>query len=465
MFTTDYNTNLQIISDALRSEQSFDLVKRDLIIADRKAALFFIDGLLKDDITEKILEFFYKNIKSENFKSALYFAQSAVPYVEVEVTSDLKKICTDVLSGISALIIEDFTEVILLDTRTYPQRSTSEPDNDKVLRGSRDGFVETLINNTALIRRRIRDTNLTVKAYSVGTQSHTDIAVIYMENKVDKKLLANLDKRLKAIDVPSLTMNQQSLVEALYKNLWYNPFPKVKHTERPDTTASAILDGNIVILVDNAPSALLLPTSIFDVLEEADDYYFPPVTGTYLKLARYFITIVTVLITPLWLLALQNSDYCPEVFRFVLLDEPQNIPVFWQLILMEVGIDGLRLAALNTPNSLTTPLSIIGAIALSEFAVESGWVSMEAILYMALVTVANFTQPNFELGYSFKFCRVLLLVLTYIFNVWGFIIAFIINLVLLCTNRTLSSKSYLYPLVPFNGKEFLRKILRIRNPR
>jgi stage V sporulation protein AF len=465
MFTTDYNTNLQVLSDALRSEQSFDLVKRELVIANRRATMFFIDGLLKDDITEKILEFFYKNVKDENFKSALYFSQSAVPYVEVEVSAELKKVCTDVLSGISALIVEGFTEVILLDTRTYPQRSTSEPDNDKVLRGSRDGFVETLINNTALIRRRIRDTNLTVKAYSVGTQSHTDVAVIYMENKADKKLLANLDKRLNAINVPSLTMNQQSLVEALYKNLWYNPFPKVKHTERPDTTASAILDGNIVILVDNAPSALLLPTSIFDVLEEADDYYFPPVTGTYLKLARYFITIITVLITPLWLLAIQNPDYCPDFFRFVLLSEPQNIPVFWQLILMEVGIDGLRLAALNTPNSLTTPLSIIGAIALSEFAVDSGWVSMEAILYMALVTVANFTQPNFELGYSLKFCRILLLVLTYIFNVWGFIIAFVINLVLLCTNRTLSSKSYLYPLIPFNGKEFFRKILRIRNPR
>lgn len=465
MFTTDYNTNLQVLYDALRSEQSFDLVKRELVIANRRATMFFIDGLLKDDITEKILEFFYKNVKDENFKSALYFSQSAVPYVEVEVSAELKKVCTDVLSGISALIVEGFTEVILLDTRTYPQRSTSEPDNDKVLRGSRDGFVETLINNTALIRRRIRDTNLTVKAYSVGTQSHTDVAVIYMENKVDKKLLANLDKRLNAINVPSLTMNQQSLVEALYKNLWYNPFPKVKHTERPDTTASAILDGNIVILVDNAPSALLLPTSIFDVLEEADDYYFPPVTGTYLKLARYFITIITVLITPLWLLAIQNPDYCPDFFRFVLLSEPQNIPVFWQLILMEVGIDGLRLAALNTPNSLTTPLSIIGAIALSEFAVDSGWVSMEAILYMALVTVANFTQPNFELGYSLKFCRILLLVLTYIFNVWGFIIAFVINLVLLCTNRTLSNKSYLYPLIPFNGKEFFRKILRIRNPR
>lgn len=465
MFTTDYNTNLKILSSALRSDQSFDLVKRELVILNRKATLFFIDGLLKDDITEKILEFFYKNVKEENFKSAEYFSQSSVPYVEVEVTPDLKKVCTDVLSGISALLIEGFSEVILLDTRTYPQRSTSEPDNDKVLRGSRDGFVETLINNTALIRRRIRDTNLTVKAYSIGTQSHTDVAVIYMENKVDKKLLANLNKRLNAINVSSLTMNQQSLVEALYKNLWYNPFPKVKHTERPDTTASAILDGNIVILVDNAPSALLLPTSIFDVLEEADDYYFPPVTGTYLKLARYFITIISVFITPVWLLALKNPSYCPDIFRFVLLTEPQNIPIFWQLILMEVGIDGLRLAALNTPNSLTTPLSIIGAIALSEFAVESGWASMEAILYMALVTVANYTQPNFELGYSIKFCRVLLLVFTYLFNIWGFAIAFVINLVLLCTNRTLSDKSYLYPLIPFNGKEFLRKILRIRNPR
>lgn len=465
MLTTDYNTNLNILSTALRSDKSFDLVKRELVISDRRAALFFVDGLLKDDIAEKILEFFYKNVKDENFKSALYFSQSSVPYVEVEVSADLKKVCTDVLSGISALLIEGFSEVILLDTRTYPQRSTSEPDNDKVLRGSRDGFVETLINNTALIRRRIRDTELTVKAYSIGTQSHTDVAVVYMEGKADKKLLANLDKRLKSINVPSLTMNQQSLVEALYKNFWYNPFPKVKHTERPDTAASAVLEGNIVILVDNAPSALLLPTSIFDVLEEADDYYFPPVTGTYLKLARYFITIITVFITPVWLLALQNPDYCPVALRFILLDEPQNIPVFWQLMLMEVGIDGLRLAALNTPNSLTTPLSIIGAIALSEFAVESGWVCMEAILYMALVTVANYTQPNFELGYSLKFCRVLLLILTYILNVWGFALGFIINLVLLCTNRTLSNKSYLYPLIPFNGKEFLRKILRVRNPR
>ena len=462
MFTSDYNANLVTLSNALRADKSFDLVQRNLIINRHNAAMFFVDGLLKDEIAEKILEYFYKNVTDENFQSAEYFSRSAIPYVEVSISSDIQKITTDVLSGISALLIEGFSEVILLDTRTYPQRSTSEPENDKVLRGSRDGFVETLINNTSLIRRRIRDANLTIEAFSIGDESHTDVAVVYMENKVDKKLLANLKKRLNDIEVPSLTMNQQSLVETLYKNLWYNPFPKVKHTERPDTAASAVLEGNIVILVDNAPSALLLPTSIFDVLEEADDYYFPPFTGTYLRLARYFITFVCVFITPVWLLLLQNPQYCHEMFRFVLVTEPQNIPIFWQLLIMEIGVDGLRLAALNTPSSLTTPLSIIGAIALSEFAVESGWASMEAILYMALVTVANYTQPNYELGYSLKFCRLFMLTMTYIFNIWGFVAAVVINTLLLCTNRTLSNKSYIYPLIPFNGKELLKKILRTR---
>lgn len=463
MLTKSYEKNLNSLKNALRSDKSFDLVERDLIILGRKAALFFVDGFIKDDIAEKILEYFYKNLSEENFSSPEFFAKSAVPYVEVETSDDLGKICTDVLSGISALLIEGFDKIILLDTRTYPQRTTAEPDNDKVLRGSHDGFTETLILNTALIRRRIRDTDLTVEAHCIGSTSHTDIALVYMGKRVDKKLLQTLRKKLEAITVPSLTMNQQTLIEALYRGRWYNPFPKVKHTERPDTAASAVLDGNIVILVDNAPSAMLMPTSIFDVLEEADDYYFSPVVGTYLKLSRYLITVVSVFITPLWLLAIQNPQLCPDFLRFVIIDEPQNIPIFWQLIFMEIGIDGLRLAALNTPNSLTTPLSIIGAIALSEFAVESGWVCMEAILYMALVTVANYTQPNYELGYSLKFCRVLLLVLTYIFNIWGFAAAFVINLLVLCLNRTLSGKSYLYPLIPFNAHEFLRKIIRVKS--
>ena len=462
MLTTNYSENLNIMERCLNTKDSFDLVERKITIKNRKAVMYFSDGLTKDEIAEKLMEFIYKNTSEDDFKNADTFSQNCVPYIEVETSGDEEKITTDVLSGICALLIEGFDKAVLIDIRTYPQRSTSEPENDKVLRGSKDGFVETIVFNTALIRRRIRDPKLRVKALRAGKKSKTDIALCYMEGKADTKLIDDLTRRIESIKADALTMNQQSLIEKLYKGLWDNPFPKVKHTERPDTAAAAVLKGNVVIFVDNSPSAIILPTSIFDLLEEADDFYFSPVTGTYLRLARYFITVLSVVITPLWLLCLQNPQYVPDAFKFILVDEPQNIPVIVQLLAIEIGIDGLRLASLNTPSSLTTPLSIIGAIALSDFVVQSGWVCGEAILYMAFVTIANYTQPSYELGYGLKFCRILLLILTVLFNLWGFIAGNIINIVMLCSNRTISGKSYMYPLFPFNGKELLRKLVRIR---
>ena len=259
-----------------------------------------------------------------------------------------------------------------------------------------------------------------------------------MEDKVDKKLLKNISDRLNAVNVDSLAMNQQSLIEAIYPKKWWNPFPKIKYTERPDSAAANCMKGNIIILVDNSPSALVLPTSIFDITEEADEYYFPPVTGTYLRLARFYIVLLSVFITPLWLLAQQNPEFVPEGLKFVISTEQYNLPILAQLIILELAIDGLRLAAQNTPQSLSGTFGIIGAIALSEFTVEVGWFSTEAILYMAFVTLAGFSQPNYELGYCIKFMRIMLLILTAIFNLWGFIAGIILIAVLLLTNRTVS---------------------------
>ncbi len=464
MFTNDFEKNKKLLKDTLRSDQCFDIIERRITLNGKDAVMFYIDGFVKDDTMEHIMEFFYNNTDESFTKDARTFASKCVPYVEVDVLSDLDMVVKNVLSGISCVMIDGFSECVMLDMRTYPQRSTSEPQDDKVLRGSKDGFVETLIFNCALIRRRIRDPQFTTTVLSAGKSSQTDIVMCYMEDKVDKKLLNTLKKKIQNLDIQALAMNQQSLIEALYPQKWFNPFPKVKYTERPDVAAAVVLKGSIVILVDNSPSALLLPTSIFEVLEEADDYYFPPITGTYIRIARYLITLVSVLLTPLWLLAIQNPDAIPEVFKFVIPKSEQvNISIFWQLILIEIGIDGLRLAALNTPDSLSTSLSIVGAIAFSQFAVDSGWFSMEVILYMAFVTIANYSQPSYELGYSLKFLRVILLILTKLFNFWGFIAGILLNIVLLFTNKTLSGKSYMYPLFPLHPKELLYKLTRIRS--
>ncbi len=464
MLTDNFEHNRQALKTALRSDYCFDIIERGLEFNGKKAVMFYIDGFVKDDTMERIMEFFYRNTRDEILDSARTFASHCVPYVEVDVLEKIDDVVKNVLSGIACLMIDGFSQCVMLDMRTYPQRATSEPQDDKVLRGSKDGFVETLIFNCALIRRRIRDPQFTTTVLSAGKSSQTDIVMCYMENKVDKTLLKTLKKKIESLDIESLSMNQQSLIEALYPHKWYNPFPKVKYTERPDVAAAVCLKGSIIILVDNSPSALLLPTSIFEVLEEADDYYFPPITGTYIRIARYLITFVSVLLTPVWLLAVQNPEAVPEFFKFVIPPDDQvNIPIFWQLILIEIGIDGLRLAALNTPDSLSASLSIIGAIAFSEFAINTGWFSMEVILYMAFVTIATYSQPSYELGYSLKFMRIILLILTRLFNLYGFIAGIVLNIVLLFTNKTLSGKSYMYPLFPLHPKELLLKLTRIRS--
>lgn len=458
----DINKTVEEFKTLLRANESFDLIYRTININSRVAAFFFIDGLVKDAVMEKMLEFFYSLKDEDAFKDAHTFSKHCVPHVEVDVTDDKDKICTNILSGMLVLMVDGFDKAIVIDVRTYPQRDTSEPATDKVLRGSRDGFVETLVSNTALIRRRIRNPGLTMKIFSVGKLSKSDVVVSYMEDKVDKKLLDDICQRIKNAKVDSLTMNQQSLIEAIYHYKWYNPFPKIKHSERPDTAASAILEGNIIILVDNSPSAIILPTSIFDILEEADDYYFPPFTGTYLKISRYIIGLLTLIITPLWLLFLQNPWMIPPWLQFVNVTDNINLPIFWQLLALELIIDGLRLASLHTPDSISTTLSIIAAIVLSDFSVQSGWFNSETMLYMAFVAMSNYAQPSIELGYCLKFFRIFLLILTAIFNIWGFFGGIVLIFLSMLSNKTVSGKHYLYPLIPFNGKKLISKVLRTR---
>ena len=462
IFTSSFEHNRLMLNRLLRADECFDIIERNIVIAGKKAVIFYINGLIKDDIMEKLMEFFYNNSKPEYLSSAEEFTRHCVPYVEIGVQSEPREVVKNVLSGIPCLIAEGFTAAITFDMRTYPQRSTSEPEDDKVLRGSKDGFVETVIFNSALIRRRIRSSSFITKAMTVGRESKSDIIICYMDNKVDHTLLKNITDRIKSLDIANLSMNQQSLIEALYQKKWLNPFPKIKYTERPDVAAAVCMKGNIVILVDNSPSALLIPTSIFDVLEEADDYYFPPITGTYIRITRYLITIVSVILTPLWLLCLQNPEHVPRIFAFVLQTEPVNLPIYWQLIIMELCIDGLRLAALHTPSSLTSAIGIIGAIAFSQFAVDAGWFTTASALYVAFVTIANYSQPNYELGFSLKYARFILLTATYIGNLIGFIAGIAIIIALLASNKTISGKSYLYPLIPFKPKELKKKLARTR---
>lgn len=435
--------NVDYMNQMLPVEDSFDIVQRDIQIGGKDATFYFIDGFTKDESMLKIMDSFFNIKEGDMPKDAAAFATTCIPYVEVDVIGDFDQIFRNLLSGVTCLFIDGYQACLAIDCRTYPARSVDEPDKDKSLRGSRDGFVETIVFNTALMRRRIRDRHLVMKMLEVGESSRTDVALCYMDDRVDQELLKNLNHRIRDIKVDDLRMNQQSLAECLFKRKWYNPFPKFKFTERPDTAAACLLEGKVVILVDNSPSAMILPTSILDIIEEANDYYFPTLTGMYLKISRALITFLTIFLTPVFLLFMQNLSWLPKIFAFVAVKDTVNIPLIFQLLMLEVAIDGLRLAALNTPSMLSTPLSVIAGLVMGEFSVKSGWFNAEVMLYMAFVAVANYTQPNFELGYALKFMRLELLVLTAVFNWIGFLAGTVIVICSICFNKTLSGRSYL----------------------
>lgn len=459
----EYDKMISRLNHILRIEKSYDVMSKDIIIGKKRGTLYLIDGFVKDEIMEKVMEFLMsvKPDELDKIKDATAFSARFISYVEADVLNDYDKIVTGILSGTTALVIEGYTQVVMIDARTYPARSVAEPDDDKVLRGARDGFVETLVFNTALIRRRIRNPNLTMEIMQVGKKSKTDLVVCYMNGTVDQKILSALVKRIKSITIDTLTMSQESLAECLIKKQWYNPFPRVRYTERPDTATANIIEGKIIIIVDNSPSVMILPTAIFDFTQDTNDFYFPPIVGTYLRTVRTIIFILTLFLTPIWYLVIKNPAYIPDWLDFIKVDKMNSVPIIAQLFIIEFVIDGLKLASLNTPSMLSNSFSVVGALLLGDFAVKTGWFVPEVVLYMAFVAIANFTQPSHELGYALKLSRMLLLLFTALFNLWGFIGAILLLTLLVCTTKTITGRCYLFPLIPFNAKAlssvFVRK--------
>ena len=464
--TGKFDEDIAVMDAILRTDSSFDMLRKTMEVAGARIVMYYIDGFVKAESLQKLLTYVIsvKSMGNNQPGDARKFAEQHMPAAEVDVTDSLDSLILAVMSGCTVFLCEKFdANALIIDLRTYPARQTEEPENDKVMRGSRDGFVETMIFNTAMIRRRIRSTDLTIRYLNIGTSTRTDMALCYMDSRADLAYVEELCRKLQKLDTDSLVLGHQSVIESMLKTRWYNPFPKIRATERPDTAAATILEGGIVLICDNSPEAMIFPTSLFDFLQETDDYYFPPFTGTYLRLLRHLIFWMTMILTPLWYLLLMHSEILPESLKFLIPADPGALPILFQLFLTEFALDGLKLASLNTPSTLSNSLSVVGGLLLGDFAVTVGWLSPDVILYMSFVAIANFTQSNYELGYAFKYLRILLLILTALFDVWGFAAGIVIAIFLAATNRTIDGRRrYLYPLIPWNGKALARLVFRLK---
>lgn len=428
--------------------QVFDISKRLFKISNKNACLYFMPFLVDSkEIIDLFLGFYLTNDS--------YTISNRIAHQNLTLSKDFDKITLSVLEGLAVIIIEDEEEVFLIDLRSYPTRGINEPETEKVVRGSRDGFTENMAYNLALIRRRIKSGKLRTKLYQIGELSKTNVVLIYLEDYVDKKALKSVQKALDNVNITELTMTDKALEEIVIGHK-YTPYPLVRYTERPDTFSAHLYQGMFGIVVDNSPSAILGPVSIFDHMQHAEEFRQTPIAGTYLRILRFIGIIVSFFLMPLWYLCIK-MDYFPFDSQLFNINDKN---IFLQIIFIEVGIELLRMASIHTPNALSTSMGLIAGIVIGNIAIELEIFTNAIVFIGSISAIGTYITPSYELGLANKITKIFLILLIFIGGIWGFIIGILIIIIYLYSLKSFD-RAYLYPLIPFNLKQLIKQIIRL----
>ena len=451
--------NIEYSRKKLGIDISFDVLLREFKVGRKKAAFIFVDGFVNSEVMTLIMQTLmsakHDDIVPNTFEK---ISDRLLPFGDVSHEDDLEKALDQILAGPMAFFIDGEEKVFLIDIRVYPARQPEEPDIEKVTRGSRDGFVETLMFNVALIRRRLRDPKLRVEPITIGSRSLTDVALIYIEDIVNPEILERIRGRLLKIDVDGLPMAEQSVEEFITEGFW-NPFPEVRYTERPDVTAVHLLEGHVCIIVDTSPSVMIAPATYFHHIQHAEEFRHNPIVGLYIRWVRLLGIFISLLLIPIWLLLAEFQEMLPEVLQFIGPKEDFTVPLFLQFIIANIGLDLIRMASIHVPSPLATALGLVAALLIGDIAVTVGLFVPEVLLYVGVVAIGIFSTPSWELSLANRLVHLFLLILTGLFSIYGFVIGLIIVIVKLVLIRSFGVP-YMWPLIPFNGSSLLNVLLR-----
>lgn len=455
--------NRIIFEDLLGIGESFDVDYRTLVILGTEIDIYFVTGLNdKKDVNIVLKELIELNETDEDPDKIFSIIENRIVNQQVQKVDNLEDAITPILSGLILIVVDGYKEAFVVDVRTYPGRNPEEPDTEKVVRGARDGYTENIIINTGLTRRRIRDENLRFEMFRVSGRGRQDVALAYIKDIADPELVEVLRKKIKKISVDGLSMGEKSLEEFILdqKN---NPFPLVRFTERPDVAAAHLFEGHVLIIVDTSPSVIITPTTYFHHVQHAEEYRQSPTIGTFVRWVRFLGIFVSIFLLPLWLLFVLNPELLPQSLSFIGPNEEGNIPITLQIILADIGVEFLRIAAIHTPTAVSTAMGLIAAILIGEIAIKVGLFGPEIILYVALSTMGAYATPSYELSFANKIARLLLIILTAFMGVSGFVIGLTLYLLFLANTKSLTTP-YFWPFIPFNLKALYNILFRVPVP-
>lgn len=442
---------------------SFDVGVRDFTILKKQINLYYLTGLCETpvivELMKKLLEI-NESDRSSNKVGEL--VENRLIHQQVTRVESMDEVVDQLLTGLIVILIDGEEYGYIIDVRSYPGRTPQEPDTEKVIRGSRDGFTENIVENTALTRRRVRDERLRHEIVKVGERSKTDICIAYLDDVADPGLIKLIKDEIKHIEIDGITMADKTVEEFLVKQ-GFNPFPLVRYTERPDVASTHLLEGHVLIMVDTSPSLIITPTTYFHHVQHAEEYRQSPAVGTFIRWIRFAGIIASVFLLPFWLLLAMEPSLLPKDLSFIGPNEQGNIPIVIQIILADIGLEFMRMAAIHTPTPLATAMGLIAATLIGQIAIDVGLFTAEVILYVSISAIGTFATPSYELSVANKMSRVALLILTSFFGVKGFAIGFTLYILLLAHIKSLKTP-YLWPFLPFNAKALIQILVRVSVP-
>lgn len=439
-------------------DETFDVTARTIHLWNMPALLLYINGLLDDNgLLNLLTQMQWNQVEKKPKENEGERFLSYFPYQAVTAVADRDEMLTSILSGEAAFITPS-GYAFTIDIRAYPGRQPEEPDTEKVIRGARDGFTETLIQNTALVRRRLRTEDLRFEMHQTTVNGKTDIAIAFIQGAASEEHLDYIRGRLDEICHDGLTMTDKSLEEFLFKQR-FHPMPFVRFTERPDICAAHLLEGHIGIMVDTSPSVILVPVTLFHHLQHAEEYRQAPLIGTFVRLTRFLGAGLSLVLLPFWYLLATKQQYLPDFLSYIGPKDIGEIPLLLQLLMADIGIEVLRMAAIHTPTPMSTAMGLVAAIVIGQVAIDVGLFTPEVVLYVAVSAIFTFAIPSYELSITTKVFRVCILLSTALLGVAGFFMSIAVLFYYLCALRPMGIP-YLWPAVPFFPQAMLRVLIR-----
>ena len=428
---SDINKNIDKIKEILDNPK--DLKIRHFVVGENhhSSCLIFLDGLVnKRYIAEDILKNINKssvkftNQSSEDMRAILI--NEVLSSSQVEQSNDLDNVMLALLSGDTLLCLDESETMLIISTQQRQKRSIEEPVSEGVVRGPRDGFIESILTNITLIRQRVRDPNLRFETYKVGRRSKKDLVLAYIDGITNKELVAEAKRRLQSIDIDDAP--ESGIIEQWIEDNFMSPFPQIQNTERPDKASTSLIQGRIVILLDGTPFALIAPVTLSGLLQSPEDYYERWWAGSFIRPLRYAAAFIALFLPSIYIaLVAFHPGMIPSKLAFSIAATREGVPVpaFIEALLMEGTMELLREAGIRLPKPIGQTIGIVGGLVIGEAAVAAGIVSPIMVIVVALTAIASFSMPSYSFGITFRILRFGFMLSAASFGLYGIILAYI----------------------------------------